>query len=53
MHTLVRGHTIQIDPQLISAVIGVPVLPIPRVPFPDSVEAPSIDCLLDFFGAQQ
>lgn len=49
MQTVVRGHTIQIDPQLINTVIGVPVLPVPRVPFPDGVEAPSIDYLLDFF----
>jgi hypothetical protein len=51
MQTVVRGHTIQIDPQLISAVIGVPVLPVPGVPFPDGVKASSMDYLLDFFGA--
>jgi hypothetical protein len=51
MQTLVRGHTIQIDPQLISVVIGVPLLPVPGVPFPNGVEAPSIDYLMDFFGA--
>lgn len=33
MQTMVRGQQIQIDPQLISAVIGVPVLPVSRVPF--------------------
>jgi hypothetical protein len=52
MQTIVRGHTIQIDPQLISAVIGVPVLPVPGVPFPDGVEAPNMDYLLDFFGTR-
>jgi len=52
MQTVVRGHTIQIDPQLINAVIGVPVLPVPGVPFPNGVRAPSIDYLLDFFGAR-
>jgi len=52
MQTLVKGHTIQIDPQLISAVIGVPVLPVPGVPFPEEVKAPSNDCLVDFFGAR-
>jgi len=36
------------DPQLISFVIEVPVLPVSGVPFPD--EAPSIDFLHDFFG---
>jgi hypothetical protein len=49
-HTIVQGHTIQIESQLISVVIGVPVLPVPRVPFLDGVEAPSMDYLLGFFG---
>jgi len=48
MQTMVRGKQIQIDPQLINALIGVPVLPVSGVPFPD--EAPSIDFLHDFFG---
>jgi hypothetical protein len=48
MQTMVKGQTILIDPQLISSVIGVPVLPVSGVPFPD--EAPSIDFLHDFFG---
>jgi hypothetical protein len=52
MQTLVRGHTIQIDPQLISVVIGLPVLHVPRLPFPEGVEASNIDYLLDFFEAQ-
>jgi hypothetical protein len=50
MQTMVRGQQIQIDPQLISAVIGVPVLPVSGVPFPD--EAPSIDFLHNFFGTR-
>jgi hypothetical protein len=50
MQTMVRGQTIQIDPQLINAVIGVLVLPVLGVPFPPGVEAPSIDFLRDFFG---
>jgi hypothetical protein len=48
VQTMVRGQQIQIDPQLISVVIRVPVLPISGVPFPD--EAPGIDFLHDFFG---
>jgi hypothetical protein len=48
MQTMVKGQTILIDPQLISSVIGAPVLPVSGVPFPD--EAPSIDFLHDFFG---
>jgi hypothetical protein len=52
MQTMVRGLTILIDPQLISSVIGVPVLPISRVPFPPGDETPSIDFLHDFFGTR-
>jgi hypothetical protein len=50
MQTMVRGQTILIDPQLISSVIGVPVLPLSGVPFPE--EAPSIEFLHDFFGTR-
>jgi len=49
---MVRGQTILIDPQLISAIIGVPVLPVSGVPFPPGDEAPSIDFLHDFFGTR-
>jgi hypothetical protein len=52
MQTMVRGHAIQIDPQLISTVIGVPVIPILGVLFPLGVEAPNIDFLHDFFGTR-
>jgi hypothetical protein len=48
---MVRGQTILIDPQLISSVIGVPILPVSRVPFPN--EAPSNDFLHDFFGTRR
>jgi hypothetical protein len=34
MQTMVKGQPIQIDPQLISVVIGVLVLPVSGVPFP-------------------
>jgi hypothetical protein len=37
MQTMVRGQTIQIDPQLISVVIRVPVIPVSGVPFPPGV----------------
>jgi hypothetical protein len=50
MQTMVRGQTILIDPQLINATIGVPVLPVLGVHFPPGDEAPSIDFLHDFFG---
>jgi len=50
MQTMVRGQTILIDPQLISSVIGVPILLVSGVPFLD--EALSIDFLHDFFGTR-
>jgi hypothetical protein len=50
MQTMVRGQTILIDPQLISSVIGVPVLPVSRALFPN--EARSIDFLHEFFGTR-
>jgi hypothetical protein len=52
MQTMVRGQLIQIDPQLISAVIRVLVLPVSRVPFPPRDEAPSINFQHDFFGTR-
>jgi hypothetical protein len=48
---MVRGQTILINPQLISSVIGVPVLPVSGVPFPE--KAPNIEFLHDFFGTGQ
>jgi hypothetical protein len=52
MLNMVRGHTIQVDPQLINSMLGVPVLPILGVPFPPRVETPSMDFLHDFFGTR-
>jgi hypothetical protein len=52
MQTMVRGHTIQVDPQLSNSVLRVPVLPVSSVPFPLGVEAPSMDFLHDFFGTR-
>jgi hypothetical protein len=49
---MVRGQTILIDPQLISSLIGVPVLPVSGVPFPPGDETLSIDFLHDFFGTR-
>jgi hypothetical protein len=42
MQTTIRGQTILIDPQLISFVIGVPVLPVSGVPFPLVMRLPSL-----------
>jgi hypothetical protein len=50
MPTMVKSQTILIDPQLISSVIEILVLPVSEVPFPN--EAPSIDFLHDFFGTR-
>jgi hypothetical protein len=52
MQTMVRGQTLLIDPQLISSVIGVPVLPVSGVPFPASDGTPIIDFPHDFFGTR-
>jgi hypothetical protein len=52
MQTMVRGQNILIDPQLISSVIGVPVLPVSGVPFPPNDDTPNIDFLHDFFGTR-
>jgi hypothetical protein len=52
MQTMVRGQTILIDPQLISLVVGVLVLPVLGVPFPVGDETPNIDFLRDFFGTR-
>jgi hypothetical protein len=50
LQTMVRGQTILIDPQLISFMIGVPVLLVFWVLFPE--EAPNIEFLHDFFGTR-
>jgi hypothetical protein len=51
LQTTVRGHTIQIDPRLISSIIDVPVLAISASPFSDILEPPSLEHLKDFFDA--
>jgi hypothetical protein len=43
------GHVITVNPQIISQVIGVPVLQISASPFNEVVLAPSLDELLEFF----
>jgi hypothetical protein len=50
MQTMVRCQTILIDPQIISSVIGVFVLLVSGVPFPE--EASSIEFLHDFVGTR-
>jgi len=43
------GHVITVNPQIISQVIGVPVLQISASPFNEVVLVPSLDELLEFF----
>jgi hypothetical protein len=51
LQTIVLGHVIQIDPQVISDIIDVPVLPVPASPFTEVVEPPTLEELRDFFHA--
>jgi hypothetical protein len=51
LQTTVEGQTIQIDPQAISTIIGIPVQPISTNLFSGVIEPPSIKQLWDFFGA--
>jgi hypothetical protein len=50
MQTMVRGQTILIDPQLISSMIGVPVLPVSSVPFPAGMRHPALTFLMTLLG---
>jgi hypothetical protein len=52
LQNIVLGHIIQIDPQIIGSIIGVPVLPILANPFTEVLEPPSIEQPRDFFDAQ-
>jgi len=47
----VQGHTIQIDPRVISSIIDVLVLPISTNPFTEVLEPPSLEQLRDYFDA--
>jgi hypothetical protein len=49
LQSTVGGHTIIVDPQIISQFIGVPVLQIPGSPYNKVVITPSLDDLLEFF----
>jgi hypothetical protein len=47
-------YPVQVTAELISSVIGVPVeSDLPRVPYLESVEAPSMDDIVEFFNPQQ
>jgi hypothetical protein len=43
LQSTIQGHTIHIDPQIISSIIGVPVLPISASPFTEVLEPHSIE----------
>jgi len=51
LQTTIRGHTIQINPQLMSSIIDVPVRAILASPFSEILERPSLEHILDFFDA--
>jgi hypothetical protein len=51
LQSIVEGHVLQIDPQVISKVIGVPVLHIFASPFNEAVEAPTLEDFREFFNA--
>lgn len=51
LQSTVEGHVIQIDPQVISKIIGVLVLHISVRPFNEVVEAPTSEDLREFFQA--
>lgn len=47
----VKGHVLQIDPQVISRIVGVPVLHIFASPFNEVIEALTLEDLREFFHA--
>jgi len=49
LQSTVGGHTITVDPQIISQFIGVPVLQIPGSSYNEVVILPSLDDLREFF----
>jgi len=51
LQSIVLGHTITIDPQIISQIIGVPVLQLSASPYNEVVLPPSMDDLREFFHA--
>jgi hypothetical protein len=51
LQSTIEGHVLQIDPQVISRIIGVLVLHISVSPFNEVVEAPILEDLREFFHA--
>jgi hypothetical protein len=52
LQTTVRGVTFRVDTKLIGFVIGIDPVPFEGIPFPDSVDSPSMEELLMFFDPQ-
>jgi hypothetical protein len=51
LQSTVDGHITIVDPQIISQLIGVPVLQISGSPYNEVVLPPSLDDLIEFFHA--
>jgi hypothetical protein len=51
LQSIVDGHIITVDPQIINHFIGVPVLDMPGSPYNEVVLPPSMDDLREFFHA--
>jgi hypothetical protein len=51
LQSIIDGHIIIVDPQIISHFIGVPVLELPGSPYNEVVLPPSMDDLPEFFNA--
>jgi hypothetical protein len=51
LQTFVQGHILHIDPQVINAIIDVPVLPVSADPFTEDMEPPTLEQLKDYFHA--
>lgn len=49
LQSTIDGHIITVDPQIISQVIGVPILNLPASPYNEVVLPPSMDKLREFF----
>jgi len=48
---ILQGHMLQIDPQVISNLIDVPILPISASSFSEDMEAPTLEQLKEYFNA--
>jgi hypothetical protein len=49
LQTIVRGVTFRIGAALISTFIGIDLVPLEGVPYPDSVDPPSMEEMIEFF----